>query len=980
MVWPRFASKGSCGPRVSIARVLLALGLLLGAAPGSQAHPRNAITIITQPADQVVDAGQRATFTVVAKAERGRLRYQWFCTRLPALPGRGRAERIHGATAPSYTTPVLGTAQNGKLYFVRLVDPKDREESRKALLTVRSFPPPTRPVVHLAPYVTGGATGLKASTPFQGPGVVYSWTLQGGTLTVGQGTPAITFTAGTAGTLLTATVRVTNPHGSASGSATAKVVPAPSAELALPLSVHPGDGWMKASVPIQSGMTYLWTILPGTSDARIMFGQGTGVIGFSSSGAPGTFELQASVRNLAGDSATAARTVAVARGTWLVENGGSSVPRTGATATRLPSGRILVAGGGSPSAEIYDPATGTWTLTGSLGAARGSHTATLLRSGMVLVAGGVGDPGVALASAELYDPAKGTWTPTGSLATARTDHTATPLPDGTVLVAGGDAAYDSHAFSSAEIYDPARGTWAPAAPMGAARQAHTATLLPGGLVLVAGGQDALYGFLSSTEIYHSSTGTWTPTGSLGTARCSHSATLLPDGTVLAAGGGVFSGGGTLASAERYDPGTGTWTATGSLGTARGGQTATLLADGKVLVAGGQVPDYQGLASSEIYDPAQGTWAATGSLEQARHLHAAALLPDGTVLVAGGGFAKAEIFNPSDGTWSPMGGLGTACAGHTATLLPDTTVLVAGGDGTRAEIYHPADRTWSPTGSLGRARTPGPTATLLRDGKVLVAGGFGGGASAELYDPAQGTWTPAASMNAARRGHSASLLPDGTVLVAGGYAVIGETVTLSSAEIYDPAKGTWTLTGTLGAGRGRHTATLLPNGTVLVAGGAYVHDASTPLASAEVFDPVMGTWSATASLGTARAGHTATLLPDGTVLVAGGDKAYNPLGLDQAELYNPAHGTWAATASLGTARTNHTATLLPDGTVLVTGGRGQVPQAPASAEIFSPGKGTWTPTGSLETGRSLHTATLLGDGTVLVAFGSGGDVVTEIYVP
>ena len=168
--------------------------------------------------------------------------------------------------------------------------------------------------------------------------------------------------------------------------------------------------------------------------------------------------------------------------------------------------------------------------------------------------------------------------------------------------------------------------------------------------------------------------------------------------------------------------------------------------------------------------------------------------------------------------------------------------------------------------------------------VLVAGGFdstsNASASAELYDPASGTWTSTGNLNTARALHTATLLPSGMVLVAGGHD--GPTFApsfevLSSAELYDPASGTWTVTGSLNTARYLHTATLLPNGMVLVAAG-YRFDF---LASAELYDPASGTWTLTGSLNTTRYLHTATLLPNGMVLVAAG---FPPSS--SAELYTP----------------------------------------------------------------------------------------------
>jgi Galactose oxidase, central domain len=136
------------------------------------------------------------------------------------------------------------------------------------------------------------------------------------------------------------------------------------------------------------------------------------------------------------------------------------------------------------------------------------------------------------------------------------------------------------------------------------------------------------------------------------------------------------------------------------------------------------------------------------------------------------------------------------------------------------------------------------------------------------------------------------------------------------------------TGSLATARAYHTATLLPNGKVLVAGG-YNNDY---LASAELYDRASGIWTATGSLNTARRDHTATLLQNGQVLVAGGDTP--GIGyLDSAELYDPATGTWTATGSMVNARTSHTATLLPSGQVLVAAGLGSGLRTLASAELY-----------------------------------------------
>jgi N-acetylneuraminic acid mutarotase len=322
--------------------------------------------------------------------------------------------------------------------------------------------------------------------------------------------------------------------------------------------------------------------------------------------------------------------------------------------------------------------------------------------------------------------------------------------------------------------------------------------------------------------------------------------------------------------------------------------------------------------------------------------------------------------------------------NTATLLSNGKVLVIHRGS--AELYDPASRTWTSTGSLNQARAS-YTATLLANGKVLVAGGAGGAVglndfdSAELYDPASGTWTFTGSMNNARRSHTATLLPDGKVLVAGGFFDIPNSILqsgspLSSAELYDPASGTWRTTGQLVDARYDQTATLLSDGRVLVAGGRAGPSRYGPsIATAELYDPASGTWTATGSLNTARRFHTATLLPDGKVLVTGGIDSHVGY-LASAELYDPQIGTWTPTSDLSTVRVSHTATLLPTGKVLVVGGFNSSGRDVASAELFDPSSGSWAATGSLITARAGHTATLLNDGTVLVAGGSYYDGATN----
>jgi Tol biopolymer transport system component len=345
---------------------------------------------------------------------------------------------------------------------------------------------------------------------------------------------------------------------------------------------------------------------------------------------------------------------------------------------------------------------------------------------------------------------------------------------------------------------------------------------------------------------------WAATGSMITPRAGFAAVLLPDGKVLAMGG--MNGTKALASAELYDPATGTWTATGSMvshagrGAGWAHMTATLLRDGRVLVAGGVSGTVLNLASAELYDPGTGTWTATGSMLTPRADHTATLLSDGRVLVAGGQpmrpVASAELYDPATGTWTATGSMGTVRAEHAATLLSDGRVLVAGGE-------------FSPE--------PWSSSNL---------------SSAELYDPGTGTWAYARSMSSAGGG-SPALLPDGRVLLDG-----------TPPQLYDPGTRSWTATGGKVIAGFDGPDVLLANGGVLALGAAKPGEYNPTRTVAYLFDPGAGSWTAAGKLAVHRYGYTATLLPDGRVLVAGGSDAdaANQNALATAELFDP--GTWS----------------------------------------------------------------------------------------
>ncbi|WP_437678241.1 Kelch repeat-containing protein [Sorangium sp. So ce131] len=347
-----------------------------------------------------------------------------------------------------------------------------------------------------------------------------------------------------------------------------------------------------------------------------------------------------------------------------------------------------------------------------------------------------------------------------------------------------------------------------------------------------------------------------------------------------------------------------WVAALPMNQAREGHTATLLQDGRVLVAGGTGASFRVLSSAELFQPATGTWLLTAPMSAAREGHTATLLPSGDVLVVGG--ATAELYHPATNLWSAAAPPGASRAAATATLLEDGTVFVTGGTvgsapAATTERYDPASDSWAPRTSMARARS-GHAAVRLLDGRVLVVGG----SDSEVYDPATDSWAPPAITAAFHDRHTATLLPDGRVLLVGGTRVgegAGDARTIP-AEVYDPGASVWSLPGlSFFRGLGEHTATLLPDGKVLLVGGYYIGLSSGdpgPAGSPGLFDPATGDHtSGVGSLDLAR--HTATLLLDQRVLVAGG---FNPgrddVAVATTAIYGVALGAACASGSDCTA--------------------------------------------------------------------------------
>jgi hypothetical protein len=686
------------------------------------------------------------------------------------------------------------------------------------------------------------------------------------------------------------------------------------------------------------------------------------------------------------------------------------------TSTLLQNGKVLLTGGTSAynkgviqaSAELFDPATGTFTSIPPMTRGRYYHTATLLQDGKVLITGGTSPGGGTTNTAELFDPASETFTAISSMITARYGHTATLLQSGEVLIAGG---FGNGATDKAELFDPSTETFRALPPMVTMeRFRHTATLLQNGKVLLAGGSFGV-GFTNKAELFDPVSGTFTALPSMNSVRDEHTATLLPNGTVLLAGGRGEQGA-TNNTAELFDPALGNFIPLPAMTTPRESHSATLLPSGKVLLAGGGMfGAYGAWNTAELFDPVSSTFASVSStMTSGRMLHAATLLPSGKVLAAGGypgkdptdlsgGFLStktADLFDPALGSFTSVlpSTMSIERQGHTATLLPSGKVLITGGqtedlNTKTADLFDPATGTFTAVGNMAERRAF-HSATLLPSGKVLIVGGWGFAYSntAELFDPATGTFTTVpGTMSVARDLHRATLLSDGRVLITGGRGVSGITAT---AELFDPETGTFTALPSMKQKRIDHTATLLPDGEVLIAGGidGYAFLGAKPTETVEVFDPVSATFTRLPSRMTSpRVYHTATMLPTGKVLITGGDTGTRYA--NSAELFDPATETFTALPNtMNSERYGHMATLLQDGTVLLAGG-GNLYQGKNdnAAEIFDPATGIFTGLPPMTIERIWSSATLLLNGKVLFAGGhfnlvakSGATNTAELFDP
>lgn len=598
----------------------------------------------------------------------------------------------------------------------------------------------------------------------------------------------------------------------------------------------------------------------------------------------------------------------------------------------------------APGTVIEKP-YGTWSPGGSMNVPRTSFATVHLENDKVVVLGGVSleDHPQTLTSSpcthavEVWDPNTATWSNASPMTHARCAHTATRLSDGRVLVVGGsDKLADFRGqIADAEIWDPHTDAWTPVGAMAVTRAGHTATALRDGRVLVVGGDAAGLGHPTTAEVWDGKSG-WKTIAAPAAKFFQHRALRRNDGTVLVFGGPRINRAGELPveATEAWDPRTEEWQPGPNLPITNATSVIPTV-DGKLIMV---EPGAE--AGARVWNPENGTTEQVAWPDNVTHL--AVQLDDKTFLIYG--YFGASLFQPATGQVLGGGMARECCLVENLVALDNGSVLA---------LFSTYSELWSPGNALlGGWRSAGGLLTTLRRRSALSVTGDGlfvaGGErspEAQWFSLPSGQATALLPMSDPREDHATVALNDGTVLVFGGVDDTREVrISLDSSETWDVKAKRWRNAGDLVVSRAGATGTLLDDGRVLAVGGwsgrqsARGSDSSVTKTT-ELWDPVTRKWRRTGDLLEGRFEHTATVLLDGRVLIAGGSLSGDPPA-PSAEVWDPGTQEWTRIADMTTPRRRHLATRLDDGRVLVVGGVRVGPNL-TSSEIWDPVTGQWT---------------------------------------
>ena len=735
--------------------------------------------------------------------------------------------------------------------------------------------------------------------------------------------------------------------------------------------------------------------------------------------------------------------------TWTFSSLSASMVsgREGHAASLLNDGTVLISGGDLPgagslnTAEVFNPTTSTFTAISSVMTnPRIYHDAVLLNGGKVLLSGGENDSGgssTALNTAELYDPIAQQFTAVaGNMTSVREHQTATLLNDGTILEDGGTDG--THAFNTAEIYTTSKlmgltsitiSPAAPSVPLGAQQLlVATGTFNGGGTQVLSSGvwsssstsvsavsNDASDTGFAATLAQGSATITVSAAGVTGSTTITVPAptlvsiTLSPQTLAMPLGTSQqFTATGTYSDGSVQDlTSTATWTSSSSPATVSTAGLVTAVSLGNSTIQASSGPQSSSTtvtvgppvlvilaltpptASISVGTTQQyqviGTYT-DGSTQNLTTSVSWSSVPLSTASVSTAGLATgvgkgAAIVTVTSGTFDSVATLSVGAPSLVSIgVVPNATSIPIGSKQQFIATGNYTDQStqditssvaWASSNQSAVSLTASGLASALAGGNSTITATSGSVSGTAVLT----VETASTGLNTSRFQHSATLLNNGTVLIAGGVNCpsSGSCTYLNSAELYNPNSGTVAITGSMSAPRSA-PAVLLSNGKVLIAGG-YSCDSGgncTSLKSAEVYDPVAGTFSIAGNMTVDRYEHTMTLLNSGQVLIAGGEtcsSATSCSALNAAEIYDPVAGTFTATGNLNAARFGASAVALRSGLVLIAGGFDGA-NYPASGELYDPIASTFsnTPT-NLNTPRAKATATLLDNGQVLIAGGS-----------